>query len=202
MMRITRDDEQYIGRARPALHSRVKVGFRKDGRITALDGFVVVDNGPYDVVSDSRSAGDHISLCYQPMAMRWRTLTVLTNTPPRGAQRAPGGHAGQRADGADPRQGRAQARHRRGRDPPHQRARGQGAVRRAQRARHAELHDQRVPQGGARQGRRAVQVGGAEGAERHSGTARRCAASASPSAPTRPDRWASTASSSSSRTAA
>ncbi len=72
----------------------MKIGFRKDGRITALDGFVVVDNGPYDVVSDSRSAGDHISLCYQPMAMRWRMLTVLTNTPPRGAQRAPGGLQG------------------------------------------------------------------------------------------------------------
>jgi CO/xanthine dehydrogenase Mo-binding subunit len=94
MMRISRDDEQYIGRARPALHSRVKIGFRKDGRITALDGFVVVDNGPYDVVSDSRSAGDHISLSYQPLAMRWRTLTVLTNTPSRGAQRAPGGMQG------------------------------------------------------------------------------------------------------------
>jgi xanthine dehydrogenase molybdenum-binding subunit len=94
MMRITREDEQNIGRARPAMHSRVKVGFRKDGRITALDGFVVVDNGPYDVVSDSRSAGDHISLSYQPLAMRWRSLTVLTNTPPRGAQRAPGGMQG------------------------------------------------------------------------------------------------------------
>src|SRR5262245_35568155 len=94
MMRITRDDEQYIGRARPALHSRVKVGFRKDGRITALDGFAICDNGPYDVVGDARSAGDHISLTYQPMAMRWRSLSVLTNTPPRGAQRAPGGAQG------------------------------------------------------------------------------------------------------------
>ncbi|HEV3060133.1 MAG TPA: xanthine dehydrogenase family protein molybdopterin-binding subunit [Vicinamibacterales bacterium] len=94
MMRITRDDEHHIGRARPALHSRVKVGFRKDGRIIALDGLIIVDNGPYDVVSDSRSAGDHISLCFQPPAMRWRMLTVLTNTPPRGAQRAPGGLQG------------------------------------------------------------------------------------------------------------
>ena len=94
MMRISRLEEQYIGRARPALHSRVKVGFRKDGRITALDGLVVVDNGPYDVVGDARSAGDHISLSYQPMSMRWRALTVLTNTPPRGAQRAPGGMQG------------------------------------------------------------------------------------------------------------
>jgi CO/xanthine dehydrogenase Mo-binding subunit len=52
---------------------------------------VIVDNGPYDVVNDSRSAGDHVSLSYQPLAMRWRMVTVLTNTPPRGAQRAPGG---------------------------------------------------------------------------------------------------------------
>jgi xanthine dehydrogenase molybdenum-binding subunit len=94
MMRITRDDEYYIGRARPALHSRVKIGFGKDGRITALDGFAVVENGPYDQVSDGRSAGDHISLAYQPLAMRWRVTTVLTNTPPRGAQRAPGGLQG------------------------------------------------------------------------------------------------------------
>ena len=94
MMRITREEEQYIGRARPALHGRLKVGFRKDGRITALDGLVVVDNGPYDVVGDARSAGDHVSLSYQPMAMRWRAISVLTNTPPRGAQRAPGGMQG------------------------------------------------------------------------------------------------------------
>jgi xanthine dehydrogenase molybdenum-binding subunit len=94
MMRITRDDEYYIGRARPALHSRVKIGFQKDGRISALDGFAVIDNGPYDQVSDGRSAGDHISLAYQPLAMRWRATTVLTNTPPRGAQRAPGGLQG------------------------------------------------------------------------------------------------------------
>jgi CO/xanthine dehydrogenase Mo-binding subunit len=94
MMRITREQEQYIGRARPALHSRVKIGFRKDGRITALDGLAIVENGPYDVVGDARSAGDHISLSYQPMAMRWRSLSVLTNTPPRGAQRAPGGMQG------------------------------------------------------------------------------------------------------------
>jgi CO/xanthine dehydrogenase Mo-binding subunit len=94
MMRISREDEQMIGRARPALHSRLKVAFRKDGRILALDGLVIVDNGPYDVVGDGRSAGDHISLSYQPMAMRWRIVSVLTNTPPRGAQRAPGGMQG------------------------------------------------------------------------------------------------------------
>ncbi len=94
LMRVTRDEEQYIGRARPALHARIKVGFTKDGRITAIDGLAIVDNGPYDIVGDGRSAGDHISLSYQPPAMRWRSVSVLTNTPPRGAQRAPGGMQG------------------------------------------------------------------------------------------------------------
>jgi len=95
MMRITREEEHYIGRARAALHSRVKVGFDKEGRVTAVDLFVVVENGPFDQVSDGRSAGDVISLAYQPKAMRWRSVNVLTNTPPRGAQRAPGGMQGQ-----------------------------------------------------------------------------------------------------------
>ena len=40
MMRITREEEHYIGRARPGVHGRMKVGFAKDGRITALDMFV------------------------------------------------------------------------------------------------------------------------------------------------------------------
>ncbi len=56
-------------------------------------GLAIVDN-PYDLVNDGRSAGDHVSLSYQPAVMRWRTVTVLTNTPPRGAQRAPGGMQG------------------------------------------------------------------------------------------------------------
>ena len=34
MMRITREEEQYIGGIRPAVHGRVKAGFAKDGRIS------------------------------------------------------------------------------------------------------------------------------------------------------------------------
>ena len=41
MMRITREDEHFIGRARPGILARVKVGFRKDGRITAIDMYVI-----------------------------------------------------------------------------------------------------------------------------------------------------------------
>jgi CO/xanthine dehydrogenase Mo-binding subunit len=95
MMRITREEDHYIGRARPALHARAKVGFDKEGRITALDFFALVENGPYDAVGDARSAADTISLAYQPKTMRARLLNVLTNTPPRGPQRAPGGMQGQ-----------------------------------------------------------------------------------------------------------
>jgi CO/xanthine dehydrogenase Mo-binding subunit len=95
MMRITREDDHYIGRARPALHARARVAFDKEGRILALDMLAIAENGPYDAVGDGRSAGDIISLAYQPKAMRWRGLAVLTNTPPRGAQRAPGGMQGQ-----------------------------------------------------------------------------------------------------------
>jgi CO/xanthine dehydrogenase Mo-binding subunit len=94
MMRITREDEHFIGRARPGILARVKVGFRKDGRITAIDMYTVMDNGPYDGQGDGRSAGTTVSLAYQPESMRWRGLTVLTNTPPKVSQRAPGGAQG------------------------------------------------------------------------------------------------------------
>jgi CO/xanthine dehydrogenase Mo-binding subunit len=94
MMRISREEETFIGRARPGFQGRMKVGFSKDGRITALDMYVICDNGPYDAVGDAPSSGRIVSLLYQPEAMRWRGVTVLTNTPPRSAQSSPGGLQG------------------------------------------------------------------------------------------------------------
>ena len=94
MMRIDRETEHYIGGARPAMHGRLKVGFAKDGRITALDMFVVNENGPYEPVGDTAQSGRQVSLLYQPPAMRWRGVSVLTNTPPRRAQSQPGGMQG------------------------------------------------------------------------------------------------------------
>ena len=94
MMRISREEEHFIGRARPGFQGRMKVGFAKDGRITALDMFVICNNGPYDAVGDAGTSGTIVSLLYQPLAMRWRGTTVLTNTPPRGAQSSPGGMQG------------------------------------------------------------------------------------------------------------
>ncbi|HTY82804.1 MAG TPA: xanthine dehydrogenase family protein molybdopterin-binding subunit [Silvibacterium sp.] len=94
MMRISREEEHFIGRARPGFQGRMKVGFAKDGRITGLDMFVICNNGPYDAVGDAGTSGNIVSLLYQPLAMRWRGVTVLTNTPPRGAQSSPGGMQG------------------------------------------------------------------------------------------------------------
>ena len=94
MMRISREEETFIGRARPSFQGRMKVGFSKEGRILALDMFVICDNGPYDAVGDAPSSGRIVSLLYQPQAMRWRGVTVLTNTPPRSAQSSPGGLQG------------------------------------------------------------------------------------------------------------
>ncbi len=111
------------------------------------------------------------------------------------AARRPAGagrDAGQRHHGADRRQGRQAAGGRPGRHPPHQRAGRKGAVRRHRPARTAELHDQRVPEAGARPGRRAVQAGTSARRAAAGARDRRSAASASGSAPTRPGRWAST----------
>src|SRR5271168_317376 len=94
MMRVSREEETFIGRARPGFQGRMKVGFSKEGRITALDMFVISDNGPYDAQGDAPTSGHMVSLLYQPQAMRWRGVTVLTNTPPRSAQSSPGGLQG------------------------------------------------------------------------------------------------------------
>jgi CO/xanthine dehydrogenase Mo-binding subunit len=90
LMRISRAEEYAIGTARPGFQGRIKIGFRADGRVTAVDLYVVHENGPNTGFWDFRNAGKAVSIVYQPLAMRWRGISVLTNTPPRGAQRGPG----------------------------------------------------------------------------------------------------------------
>ena len=53
MMRISRAEETYIGRVRPGYQGWIKMGFKKDGRVTAIDTFIVEASGPY------RRQGDH-----------------------------------------------------------------------------------------------------------------------------------------------
>jgi xanthine dehydrogenase molybdenum-binding subunit len=94
MMRISREEETYIGRMRPGYQARVKIGFQKDGRITAMDLFIIEDSGPYERQGDNEITATLASLLYQPPALRFRGISVATNTPPRCAQRGPGGMQG------------------------------------------------------------------------------------------------------------
>lgn len=94
MMRISREEETFIGRARSCLLGRMRAGFSKEGRILALDMFVISNNGPYEAQGDVPASGMIVSLLYQPEAMRFRGATILTNTPTRSAQSSPGGFQG------------------------------------------------------------------------------------------------------------
>ncbi len=90
MMRITRAEEYFLGSNRAGFQGRVRLGFAASGKLTAADLYIVQSNGPENGFPDYDSAADALSLCYQPTAMRYNGIPVLTNTPPGGAQRGPG----------------------------------------------------------------------------------------------------------------
>ncbi|SVB78349.1 uncharacterized protein METZ01_LOCUS231203, partial [marine metagenome] len=90
MLRISRHEEFYIGSARGTLQGRIKIGFRRDGRIVAVDFSVVQDGGANGGFQDAGDAAQAVSIMYQPESMRFRGIPVLTNTTPRGPQRGPG----------------------------------------------------------------------------------------------------------------
>jgi CO/xanthine dehydrogenase Mo-binding subunit len=90
MMRISRAEEYFLGFARTGFQGRIKMGFDKSGRVTAADLYIVQENGPTVGFPDWPSSGDTVSILYQPPAMRFRGIAVMTNTPPRSAQRGPG----------------------------------------------------------------------------------------------------------------
>jgi xanthine dehydrogenase molybdenum-binding subunit len=90
MMRVSRHEEYFMGSARPGFQGRIKMGFAADGRVTAVDLYVVQENGPNQGFNDWSSAAEAVSIIYQPAAMRFRGVPVATNTPPRGPQRGPG----------------------------------------------------------------------------------------------------------------
>ena len=46
MMRLTRAEEYYLGYARTGFQGRVRMGFRDDGRVTAVDLYLIQENGP------------------------------------------------------------------------------------------------------------------------------------------------------------
>ena len=91
MMRISRAEETYIGRVRPGYQGWIKMGFKKDGRVTAIDTFIVEASGPYRRQGDHSTTANLGSLLFQAPNMRFRGISVATNTPPGVSQRAPGG---------------------------------------------------------------------------------------------------------------
>ena len=79
MMRISREEETYIGRMRPGVPGAAsKMGFSKDGRVTAIDAFIIEASGPYRRQGDHQQAANLASLLYQrrdacaSAASRWR----------------------------------------------------------------------------------------------------------------------------------
>ena len=90
MMRVSRAEEYAFGAARPGFQGRVKMGFGTDGRVKAVDLYIVQENGPDVGMNDYISAADALSLVYTPENMRFRGIPVETNTPPRVPQRGPG----------------------------------------------------------------------------------------------------------------
>src|SRR5262249_61308552 len=67
-----------------------KIGCAPDATTLAADLYLMQETGPHQGAVDSRSAGNCLSMLYQPAAMRYRGVPVLTNTPPTGPQRGPG----------------------------------------------------------------------------------------------------------------
>jgi len=90
MLRITRYEENYVGRARPGFQSWLKMGFLENGKCNAIDLLIVQESGPYGA-SDYNTAGMIADLTYTPQNMRFRGVQMYTNTPPKAAQRGPGG---------------------------------------------------------------------------------------------------------------
>ena len=88
-LRITREQEFYIGSARSGMQGWIKIGVKQDGKVSAVDLVIVNDGGATSGGSGNSSAG-HVTVAYQPENMRYRGISVYTNTTPRGAQRGPG----------------------------------------------------------------------------------------------------------------
>ncbi len=88
-LRITREQEFYIGSARSGMQGWIKVGVKDDGKVSAVD-LVIVNDGGATGGGSGNSSAQHVTIAYQPEAMRYRGISVYTNTTPRGAQRGPG----------------------------------------------------------------------------------------------------------------
>ena len=189
MLRITRAEEYFFGYARTGFQGRIRMGFDQRGRVTAADLYVVQENGATQGFPDWPSSGETVSILYQPEAMRFRGMCVMTNTVPRSAQRGPGHNQTVSAiepliDKAAKQLGIDRLAMRRLERPAHGR----------QGRREPGPRDELLLAGSARQGCDALQLRGAQSAQRPAQRQRRSLASVSARHSIRPASRASTAS--------
>ena len=167
MMRISREEETYIGRTRPGYPGLDQDGLQ-EGRPRHRDR-QLHRRRQRSVSPPGRhaQAANLATLMYQAPNMRFRGLSVATNTPPRVSQRAPGGLQASMIVRAARRQGgeasSASIRSRSARSTRRKGRRSSASSRRRRRpARPRSQGHQLLRQGSARQGRRAVQLGRAQ----------------------------------------
>ena len=93
MMRISREEEYYLGIARGGLQGRARLGFREDGRIIAADIYLVQDTGPtpgfwdYRAAAFRRNMGLRIDLILASDAMSSRCTACTIDIEPRKLER-------------------------------------------------------------------------------------------------------------------
>ena len=107
MMRISREEELFIGRARPGFQGRMKVGFAKDGRIVAVDMYAICNNGPYDAVGDTGASGMIVSLAVSTAGNALARCYSAHQHSAAGSAKCARRNAGHHHDGTGPRQGSA-----------------------------------------------------------------------------------------------
>jgi 4-hydroxybenzoyl-CoA reductase subunit alpha len=91
-LELTREETFLTHRARPATRSRIKIGMRASGEITALEAEVVQRGGAYAGYGlvTILYAGALLHALYRLGAVRYRGFRVYTNLPPCGAMRGHG----------------------------------------------------------------------------------------------------------------
>ena len=80
-LRITREQEFYIGSARSGMQGWIKTGVKEDGKVSAVD-LVIVNDGGMTGGGSGNSSAQHVTVAYQPENMRFRHISVYTNTTP------------------------------------------------------------------------------------------------------------------------
>src|ERR1022692_2226290 len=93
MMQLTREENFLTHRARPQTEIRLKLGMRRDGRITACDCEVVQRGGAYAGygIVTILYAGALLQGIYDIPAIKYDGYRVYANLPPCGAMRGHGG---------------------------------------------------------------------------------------------------------------